>query len=216
MKIEALHDFHDATFSQGWADRFEPTSERVRLFSTMLEVIKTQSQSIEPILELGIGPGYLAKYLLEQLPQVQYEGLDYSQAMLNIAIQRTSDYQDRIQFTQADLVKEDWTKKVKRVPQVIVSTWALHDLFNKENIFSVYQWAYQLLPQGGVLLNGDFIKPALTKFEYEGGRLSPNEHLELLHKAGFEKVDCVDYFDTNVEQPTTANNYACFRAVKIG
>jgi len=214
MKIEALHDFHNASFSKGWADRFQPTAERMRLFSTILGLIESQSKKVDPILELGIGPGYLAKYLLEQLPQVQYEGLDYAQAMLDIAIERTANYKNRIQFTQADLIKEDWTKKVKQQPSIIVSTWALHDLFSKENIYSVYQLAYQLLPSGGMLLNGDFIKPALTKFEYEGGRLSPNEHLELLYKAGFEKVECVDLFDTNVEAPTTANNYACFWALK--
>lgn len=214
MKIEALHDFHDADFSQGWADRFVPTPERLRLFQTILQHIEDLETEALSVLELGIGPGYLAGFLLKNLPNITYEGLDFSEAMLEIANKKTAQYSKRIHFTQADLVRDNWTAKLKKAPTVIVSTWALHDLLEKKNIASVYQSAYEALPKGGILLNGDFIKPETSTYEYEGGRIKPSEHIELLQVAGFQYCASVAEFEVSVEQPTTANNYVCFKAIK--
>lgn len=214
MKIEALHDFHDTDFSQGWADRFEPTPERLRLFQTILQHINDLEAEDLSILELGIGPGYLADFLLENLPNITYEGLDFSAAMLDIASKRTAKYSQGIHFTQADLVRDNWTTQLKKAPNIIVSTWALHDLLEKKNIASVYQSAFEILPKDGILLNGDFIKPETSTYEYEGGRIKPSEHIELLQVAGFRNCACVAEFEISVEEPTTANNYVCFEGRK--
>ena len=88
MKIEALHQFHEADYSKGWADRFEPTAERLKLFKTILENIENLNIDAAAILELGIGPGFLANYLLKKLPGIEYEGLDYSDSMLELALPR--------------------------------------------------------------------------------------------------------------------------------
>ena len=213
MKIEALHDFHDADFSKAWADKFESTPERLRLFQTILQHIEGFGKELS-VLELGIGPGYLADFLLENLPNITYEGLDFSEAMLDIASKRTAKYSQRIHFTQADLVRDNWTTQLKKAPNVIVSTWALHDLLEKKNIASVYQSAFEILQKGGVLLNGDFIKPETSTHEYEGGRIKPSEHIELLQVAGFQHCVSVAEFEISVEEPTTANNYVCFKAMK--
>jgi len=47
MKIEALHQFHNANFSKGWADRFEPTPPRIQLFETILEnILKIETAQV--------------------------------------------------------------------------------------------------------------------------------------------------------------------------
>ena len=212
MKIEALHEFHDPDFAQGWSDKFEPTKDRLDLFKTISDQLKDETTF--QILELGIGPGYLAEYILTNLSNVRCEGLDYSEAMLSIAKERTSNNNERISFTQADLVNELWSKKIKTQPNAIVSTWALHDLFNLESIKSVFRLAYELLPEGDVFLNGDFVKPEESTTEYEGGRIRPSEHVFLLKDVGFQSVNCIKEFEKNVHNPTTANNYSCFMAVK--
>jgi len=214
MKIEAIHEFHDSSYSNSWADRFEPTPERLRLFETILRNIEEKQVEELAILELGVGPGFLANFLLKRLPKVSYEGLDYSESMLAIAARRTGEHRDRICFTQADLVDANWVRKVRRVPAIIVSTWALHDLLEKKNIASVYNLAIEILPAGGVILNGDFIKPEASEYEYEGGRIKPSEHFELLRLAGFSKVECLAEFEKSVDNPTTSNNYNCFRGEK--
>jgi len=214
MKIQALHEFHNADFSKEWAEKFEPTPPRIKLFETILGQIESVGNQSLRILELGIGPGFLAGFLLKRMPGINYEGLDFSDSMLAIAKERTKDYKDRIDFLQADLIKDDWNKKITSPPQVIVSTWALHDLFEKKNILKVYKTAYELLPTGGLLLNGDFIKPETSTHEYEGGRIKPSEHLEMLQLAGFQKPECLEEFEKSVKNPTTSNNYACFSAKK--
>jgi len=73
---------------------------------------------------------------------------------------------------------------------------------------------HKILPKGGMLLNGDFIKPEESNYDYEGGRIKPSEHIKLLQSAGFKSVRCLDEFDKDVKNPTTANNYACFKAIK--
>lgn len=214
MKIEALHDFHKEDFSKEWAKKFTPTPERLRLFETIVKHFPKPKKSALPILELGIGPGFLAAYVLQYVKVVRYEGLDYSSSMLAIAAQRTSKYKENIRFTQADLINEEWADKIKGKPEVVVSTWALHDLFSKENILEVYKGVYNILSEGGVFLNGDFIKPESSTHDYEGGRIKPSEHLQLLQEAGFTAAICLEKFDTDVVNPTTANNYACFKATK--
>lgn len=214
MKIEAIHKFHDADFSKEWAEKFQPTPPRIKLFETILMQIEKVGCETISILELGIGPGFLADYLLKELTNVTYEGLDYSESMLKIAARRTSKHKSIINFTQADLITEAWPEKLKKSPDIVVSTWALHDLFNKKNIDNVYKSVYKILPEDGVFLNGDFIKPEESNHEYEEGRLRPSEHIKLLQAAGFKSVKCLKEFERDVENPTTANNYACFWARK--
>lgn len=214
MKIEALHEFHREGYSEEWANKFTPTPERLRLFETILKNIPKEKQKSISILELGIGPGFLAEFLLKKLIAVNYEGLDFSQSMLKIAAKRTTQYEDLVSFTKADLISEIWTEKLKKNPNIVVSTWALHDLFNSDTIFGVYKSVYSILPRGGILLNGDFIKPEESNHEYEGGRIKPSEHLKLLRSAGFKSAICLGEFDKDVKNPTTANNYACFKATK--
>ncbi|MGB0388274.1 MAG: class I SAM-dependent methyltransferase [Ardenticatenaceae bacterium] len=123
--VGALHEFHDAEFAQGWANRFVPTPERLQLFDTIIERLIEGPLPSRHIVELGIGPGYLAARLLEKMPDVTYEGIDFSRAMLDIAASRLERFSSRIEYTQADLVKEEWGAKVTRPVGAIVSTWAL-------------------------------------------------------------------------------------------
>ena len=214
MEIQALHNFHNEEYSREWAEKFIPSAPRIKLFETILRQIENAGYTKASVLELGIGPGFLAAYVLDRLPDIRYTGLDYSAAMLEIAGKRTAAHNERIDFIQADLIKEAWGKKIERTPDVIVTTWALHDLFEKKNIFNVYKSCFELLPDRGLLLNGDFIKPEESAHEYEGGRIKPSEHLDILRKAGFRDAICLEEFEKSVENPTTANNYACFRARK--
>ena len=214
MKIKALHEFHDLDYSIEWAEKFTPTPERISLFETILDSIANKGEKEVHVLELGIGPGYLAKYLLSKLDNITYEGLDFSSPMLKIASKRLANYKDRIVFTQADLTNDNWAEKLRHPPKIIVSTWALHDLFNQQNILSVYKNTILILQKGGIFLNGDFIKPEESNAEYEGGRIKPSSHLALLKSAGFKAVKCLKEFEKNLHNPTTSNNYACFYAEK--
>ncbi len=214
MKIEALHEFHLHQEAKEWADRFVPTAPRLELFGLITRQVLNLRQRKPRILELGVGPGYLAKYLLEQIHDISYIGIDASRPMLQIARERLSAQQDLIQLIEFDMLNKEWDLKLENPPHAIVSTWTLHDLYTPENIAHIYQQSYRLLARDGMLINGDFIKPEDSIIEYEGGRIKPTEHIQLLKQAGFRDVTCLAHFEKDVLNPTTANNYACFRAIK--
>ena len=210
--IGAEHRFHDPDYGREWADEFVPTPPRLALFDLILSAIPKRDLPHQHVVELGIGPGYMARHILERSEAFSYEGVDFSDAMFDIARETLGDLMTRVSLTSADLLERDWTSRLANQPGAIISTWALHDLASERAIADVYAACHRALPQGGVLVNGDFIKPDGTKFAYEAGRIAIGRHLELLKAAGFEAPQCLARFELNVAAPTPANNYACFFA----
>jgi cyclopropane fatty-acyl-phospholipid synthase-like methyltransferase len=212
--VGAQHEFHDAAFVRGWADRFVPTAPRLQLFDLILDQIRRPGVPNSHVVELGIGPGYMARHILERNPTVTYEGLDFSEVFFEIAKETVGDMLPRVTLTKADLMNQSWPKRLSKTPGAIISTWALHDLGGQQAIADVYARCYETLPTGGVLVNGDFIKPDGTTYEYEPGRFEVNRHLEFLRAAGFADPKSLAQFEQNLKDPTAAQNYACLVAVK--
>ena len=211
--IGAQHEFHDKEFVTGWADRFVPTPERLELFNIILSELTSHVPPNGCVVELGIGPGYLADHLLRVMPNIQYYGVDFSQPMLDIAQQRLKPHSDRVSYIQSDLVKDNWWTGIPQPINAIVSTWSLHDLASQGNIEVVYKYCAQVLhDSGGVLLNGDFIKPDKAIYEYEPGRFEIAGHIDMLHRVGFKNAKCLVFLEEEIESPTAAQNYACFKA----
>jgi len=163
--VGAQHEFHDAAFVRGWADRFVPTAPRLQLFDLILDQIRQPSAANPHVLELGIGPGYMARHILERNQTITYEGLDFSEVFFDIARETIGDMLHRVTLTKADLMNQSWPKNLSRRPGAIISTWALHDLGGQQAVADVYARCYEILPVGGVLVNGDFIKPDGTTWE---------------------------------------------------
>ena len=212
--VGAQHEFHNAAFVRGWADRFVPTVPRLQLFDMILDQISRPGVPNSHVVELGIGPGYMARHILERNQTITYEGLDFSEVFFEIAKETVGDMLARVTLTKADLMDQSWPKTLSRMPGAIISTWALHDLGGQQPVADVYARCYEALPKGGVLVNGDFIKPDGTTFDYEPGRFEVGRHLEFLRIAGFSDPKSLAEFEHNLKDPTAAQNYACLVAVK--
>src|SRR5262249_21992236 len=115
---------------------------------------------------------------------------------------------------KADLMDQSWPRQLSKTPGAIISTWALHDLGGQQAVANVYARCYETLPAGGVLVNGDFIKPDGTTWDYEPGRFEVGRDLELLRVAGFQDPKSLAHLEPNLMDPTPAQNYACLVAVK--
>ena len=211
--IGAQHEFHDEDFVAGWADRFLPTAERLKLFNVILTELQSYMPTDGCIVELGIGPGYLADYILRAMPDIEYCGVDFSAPMVDIARQRLTDHSDHVTYVQADLVKDKWWKDITMPVNAIVSTWTLHDLASQKNVEEVYKSCLRVLPGNGLLLNGDFIKPDEAIHKYEPGRFEIARHIEILQHVGFKSAECLLVLEEEITSPTAAQNYACFKAV---
>lgn len=210
--VGAEHAFHDEDFVRGWAERFRPTAPRTALFELMLRELDGTLPPDGHVVELGLGPGYLAAHLLQRLPGVDYTGVDFSEPMLAIARRRLADHGQRLRPLRADLLEADWKREVQRPVHAIVTTWSLHDLGGEERTAAVYAACAEILVPGGLFLNGDFIRPAGSRHEYEPGRFRIDRHLALLRAAGFAESTCLGVFEEELEAPTAAQNYACLRA----
>ena len=212
--VGAQHEFHDADFVRGWANRFVPTKERLELFDLILNQVSRPTLPNTHVVELGIGPGYMARHVLERNRVVSYEGVDFSSAFFAIARETIGDLMHRVTLTSADLMDQNWPKKLSRTPGAIISTWALHDLGSQQAVSDVYARCYETLPKGGVLVNGDFIKPEGTTWEFEAGRFELDRHFELLRSAGFSDPVSLAHLEANIEDPKGSENYACIVAVR--
>lgn len=212
--VGAQHEFHDAAFVQNWADRFVPTPPRLALFDMILEQIQTLDMPDASVLELGIGPAYMARHILQRADQLRYEGLDFSQVFFEVARKTLGPLTGRVQLTCADLLDPGWPARLIRQPRAIISTWALHDLGSAAAIADVYRRCFDSLPEGGILVNGDFIKPDGIGMDFEPGRLEIAQHLQLLRGAGFTDPACLHHFEHEMSEPTAAQNYACLVARK--
>ena len=210
--VGAVHEFHDPGYAADWAGRFEPTPDRLALFDLMLSELRSRVPPAGRIVELGIGPGYLAAHLLDALPAIRYQAVDFSRPMLDIAARRLRPHADRVAFTRADLLADAWWQDLGGPTDAVVSTWALHDLGGRAQVEQVYAGCARAVGGRGLLLNGDFIKPDGAVQEYEPGRFDIATHLDLLRRAGFDEVECLRVFESELEAPTPAQNYACLRA----
>ena len=212
--VGAQHEFHDAEYVQGWADRFVPSPSRLALFDMILEQIARLPGNDPNVVELGMGPGYMARHILQRHPTLHYEGVDFSAEFFEVAKRTLGELQARVTFTNADLMDQSWPARLVRPPRAIISTWALHDLGGQQAVADVYARCFETLPVGGILVNGDFIKPDGVAWEYEAGRFGIARHLELLRQAGFGKAASLGQFEREIEKPTAGQNYACLVAVK--
>ncbi len=212
--VGALHEFHDAAFVKSWADRFVPSLPRLALFDLILAQISRPSMPNPHVLELGLGPGYMARHILERNDLITYEGLDFSEVFFEVAKTTIGPFLPRISLTLADLMEQSWPARISNLPGAIISTWALHDLGTPQAVADVYARCYETLPKGGVLINGDFIKPDGTDWDYEAGRFEVQQHLTFLRQAGFSAPMHLGRYEPNTETPTAAQNYACLVAVR--
>jgi SAM-dependent methyltransferase len=212
--VGAQHEFHDADFVQEWADRFVPSPPRLALFDMILDQIQRLGIPDANVVELGLGPGYMARHILERNKTLHYEGLDFSDVFFEVAKRTLGDMAARVTFTKADLMDQSWPSHLACRPDAIISTWALHDLGGQQAVADVYVRCFETLPKGGILVNGDFIKPNGTDWDYEPGRFAIARHLELLCQSGFADPVSLAHFEPETENPTPAQNYACLVAIK--
>ncbi len=212
--VGAEHEFHDAEYVRSWANQFVPTESRIQLFDMILNQIAQPGVPNTHGVELGIGPGYLARHILERNEMISYEGVDFSEVFFEIAKETVGELMHRVTLTTADLLDQSWPQNLTRTPGAIISTWTLHDLGSQQAVADVYARCHETLPEGGVLVNGDFIKPDGTSWDYEPGRFEIGRHIELLRQAGFSDPKSLAHLEPNIENPTAAENYACLVAVR--
>lgn len=109
------------------------------------------------IVDLGGGSGRLAERLLARWPHAKVCVVDQSQPFLTLAAERLERFGDRAVCLPVRL-QDDWSCQLPESPQAIVSMSAIHHLDASEKQ-ALYAQAAHCLAPGGVLLNGDEVRP---------------------------------------------------------
>jgi SAM-dependent methyltransferase len=188
MDVPSPIDLRKMDDAREWADKaMERRPWREEFFSTITRELSRENVGELTVLELGSGPGFLAKRILESSPCVTYVALDFSLSMHMLAKQRLGALVNRVQFLEADFRDSDWNTGLTMF-DAIVSVQAVHELRHKQHAPSFYQKVLSVLRNRGVFLVCDH-------FCGQGGMsdmslyMTFEEHEWALRSGGFSGVE---------------------------
>jgi SAM-dependent methyltransferase len=180
-------DFRNPADAEEWAaTAMAKRPWREGFFSTFVAELDRPCSVGGRVLELGSGPGFLARRVLQSLPLVDYTALDFSPAMHSLAARRLGAVAERVRFVERDFREPGWTTGLAQY-DAVVTLQAVHELRHKRHAVALYRSVLPLLARGGLFLMCDHI--------YGEGRMTDAslymsllEHENALQQAGFGRV----------------------------
>ncbi|MEM7535147.1 MAG: class I SAM-dependent methyltransferase [Chloroflexota bacterium] len=168
--------------------------ERTKIVAHIIKQIEQLGLDAPVVAELCVGPGFIATSLCEAFPTMHYVGLDFMQPFLDFTAEQLP-VDTKCAFVLADLTEDAWpTLLAEQVTDgrlnVIVSMQSLHDVGGAERIADIYSHCHDLLADGGLFINADFVASDDENAHSKSTRLRIEQHRELLGAAGFTEVDC--------------------------
>ena len=138
------------------AERIHPYYLEMQSF--ILDLIPFPPDASILLVDAGGGSGRLMERLLARFTQARGLIVDQSEAFLAIAERRLAAFGSRASF-MLERLQNDWTSRLSEAPAAIVSMSAIHHLEPVEKE-ALYRGCAAALAPGGVLLNGDEVRPA--------------------------------------------------------
>jgi tRNA (cmo5U34)-methyltransferase len=204
-------DLSDERFVAQWIDRQAArAAQRSRQFGLLRALLPFAADASFTYVNVGSGPGTFDELVLRRYPRARAILVDLSPLMLERASQLLATSADRASYVQADLSTRDWSAPlVDQDIHAVVSCIAIHNLRDAALIRRVYADSYQLLAEGGIFLNLDYVRMASPELhglaawagsDPEGG-FAPSgggsgmpgtaeEQVGWLREAGFSPADC--------------------------
>lgn len=164
------------------------------------------------VLDIGAGTGLLSGFLKEKFPKAEFDLIDLSEKMLNVAKERLGD--DSVNYIVADYTQYPFERKY----DIVISSLSIHHLTEEEKR-DLYATIFEILHDDGVFVNADQVLghtpvvDALYKEDWrckiENSGLTEEElqaaytrtkldkmstladQLQWLQESGFVEVDCV-------------------------
>lgn len=145
---------------QAWLARWEAQQSaympnREERFGVITDVVAALCGPSPHVVDLGAGPGSLARRVLESIPDARVTAIDMDPVLLAIGRNALGDQSGRLEWVDADL-RSRWRPKGGGAVDAAVSTTALHWL-EEEALASLYRHLATVLSPGGVFVNGDHL-----------------------------------------------------------
>ncbi len=127
----------------------------------MLKVIASRVPAECSFIDLGCGDGILGRAVRAMYPKSTAYFLDFSQPMIDAALEKAGPADDRLHFLISDYAHPDWTAGVRDAApfDLIISGFSIHHQPD-ERKRAIYQEIYALLKPGGLFLNLEHVAPS--------------------------------------------------------
>ena len=181
-----LRNFADAFEWQETANVKRPW--RKDFFAYYANLIAQRKLDKCHVLELGSGPGFLAKYLLSQLPHIEYTAFDFSEAMHQLAQEKLDVSEiSRAKYFIGDFKQSNWHDALNQKYDFIIIHQALHELRHKRHAENFHKIVKTLLKLKGTYLVCDHLC-APNAMQNDQLYMNKQEHLDALGQATFQEI----------------------------
>ena len=154
-------DFRDPATARTWIeDTRIKRPYRPRFFAAFCAALASRPKL--RILELGSGPGQLAREILVHCDVQIYVALDFSPAMHEIAAEHLGELANRVTFVTRDFRGPGWPADLGTF-DAVVTLQAAHETRHKRHLVPLLERARTVVAPGGVLLYADHYLTPETK-----------------------------------------------------
>jgi SAM-dependent methyltransferase len=183
--LPILVDFRDPATARTWIEETRiKRPYRPRFFAAFCAALASRPKP--RILELGSGPGQLAREILTRCDVAAYTALDFSPAMHEIAAETLGELSGRVTFVIRDFREPAWADGLGPF-DAVVTLQAAHETRHKRHLVPLLERARTVLVPGGVLLYADHYLTPETKLP---GLMPARDDQPLaLERAGFTAIE---------------------------
>lgn len=201
-EIPSPIDFGDPAEARAWVDAtLAKRPWRPRFFAAFTHALSSLPDPSISVVELGSGPGHLAKAILDACPRVtHYAAIDFSPAMHDLARTHLGRQADAVCFELRDFRCEDWSAGLGTIDS-IVTMQAAHEVRHKSRLPVLLKQMHAALKPAGTLLFCDHYAEAgsakspelYPEYEAQRALLATTgfvEITELLNEGGMALYQC--------------------------
>jgi SAM-dependent methyltransferase len=178
-------DFRDPATARTWIEETRiKRPYRPRFFAAFCAALASRSRL--RILELGSGPGQLAREIVLHCDVHTYVALDFSPAMHALAAEHLGELAARVTFVTRDFRGPHWPDGLGTF-DAVVTLQAAHETRHKRHLIPLLQRARTVIAPGGILLYADHYLTPETRLP--GLAPARDDQPLALERAGFVDVE---------------------------
>ncbi len=162
---------------------------RAEFFQCFVAQLQATQLARPAVLELGSGPGFLARQILESIPGARYTMLDFSAAMHELARERLGTLAQAVRQVEVDFKRAGWTTGLGTF-DAVVTMQAVHEVRHKRHAAGLHQSVRSLLKANGRYLVCDHYVGA-DGMKNEALHMTVEEQRNALQLAGFNSITCL-------------------------
>jgi SAM-dependent methyltransferase len=196
LDVPSPIDLCDPEDAREWERTAQARPGRIQMFQAIATQLGQLRARDLKVLDLGSGPGFLAEFLLDALPNPRLTLLDFSPAMQELARIRLQGRATKVSFLTSSFKNPDWARDLG-IFDAVVTNQAVHELRHKRYAEALHSQVLTLLSPGSPYLVCDHFY-GVGGLSNDQLYMSVEEQRQSLLNAGFKSVEQVHKVGTLV------------------